>query len=89
MNTVINDSMNKSTEFQKFRYFSTHDSILNAVLSALDLTTNDHRKWPSFTADVTIELWKKVWSEESLTRDEISHYYVKLFYNGQVYLLIG
>ncbi len=84
MNTVIDDSMNKRTDFQKFRYFSTHDSILNAVLVALDLTSDDDKKWPGFTADVTVELWKKLWREKSLTCDEISHYYVKLSYNGKV-----
>lgn len=59
----------------KFRYYSVHDTTLNALLNAFEMIDEDSQQWPPFAADVIIELWK----EESQPE-----YFVKFFYCGKV-----
>lgn len=67
------------TGFHKFRYYSAHDSTLNALLAAFDLIDENHT-WPPFAADITIELWKNMESQENSTKD----YFMKIYYCGKV-----
>ena len=67
-----------SNDFHKFRYFSVHDSTVNAVLIALDVIDEEHPGWPPFAADIVLELWK------SKNKGE---YFVQVFYCGEVSVL--
>lgn len=70
-----------SLQLHKLRYFSTHDSVINAVLAALDLYENSEERWPGFVADISIELWKRV-------NDQKVTYFVKLYYQDKVCSLL-
>ena len=68
----------KSANYHKFRYYSAHDSTLNAVLVALDHINDENHSWPPFAADITIELWKRV------DENNKKNYYIKLLYCDEV-----
>ncbi|CAF0722914.1 unnamed protein product [Brachionus calyciflorus] len=72
------DSKNNGEDFHKFRYYSAHDSTLNALLAAFDLIDEEH-SWPPFAADITIELWKRMDNPDNNTND----YFIKIFYCGK------
>ena len=63
-----------SRNYHKFRFYSAHDSTLNALLVAFDLIDEKNHSWPPFAANLIIELWKNADLD----------YSVKLIYCGQV-----
>jgi len=65
----------------KFRYYSAHDSTLNALLVAFDAINDSNHSWPPFAADLIIELWK---SNEKSHDNKDSNYFIKLIYCGEV-----
>ncbi len=77
--TLEKDSSNE--KFHKFRYYSVHDTTLNALMNSFELIDENNEYWPPFGADIVIELWKEL--EESTNKE--SHF-VRLFYCGEVLL---
>ncbi len=69
-------------EYHKFRYYSAHDSTLNALLNAFELIDCDNEVWPPFAADITIELWKQFDPEKNTHNS----YFIKFFYCDKVLL---
>ena len=72
-----------STELHKFRYYSTHDSILNAVLMAFDFFSTEEERWPKFVADITIELWKIDEKNQNLENNQKkgeNPYFLRIYY---------
>ena len=73
--TNVLESTTTDKNGHKFRYYSVHDTTLNALLNAFEMIDEESQQWPPFAADMIIELWR----EES--NDD---YFVKLVYCGQV-----
>ncbi len=65
-----------SANIPKFRYYSAHDSTLNALLAAFDMINDNNHSWPPFAADILIELWKNGQNEDD--------YAVKIYYCQKV-----
>ena len=67
--------LNLSVDFHKFRYYSAHDSTLNALLCAFDVMDDSSQSWPTFAAHIEVELWKK---------QQNGSYYVRVYYCDQL-----
>lgn len=74
--TNLLDATQQAAEKQlhKFRYYSVHDTTLNALLNAFEMIDEENQQWPPFAADIIIELWKEEAKPE---------YFVKFFYCGE------
>lgn len=68
------ETVSSEKKGHKFRYYSVHDTTLNALLNAFEMIEEESQQWPPFAADIIIELWQ----EESKPE-----YFVKLFYCGK------
>jgi hypothetical protein len=68
-------------DFHKFRYYSAHDTSLNALLVAFDLINDKNHEWPPFGADLIIEIWK---NNNQNDKKSDSNYYVQVLYLGEV-----
>lgn len=64
----------------RFRYYSAHDSTLNALLIAFNLE-HENMLWPPFAADLIIEVWKENASKTLNNKDD---YYINIRYCGRV-----
>ena len=73
---LVNTVNEQDSSSHKFRYFSAHDTTLNALLNAFELIDDNNDYWPPFAADIIIELWK----------DSNNEYFVQIFYCNKVNL---
>jgi hypothetical protein len=75
-----------SNEYHKFRYYSAHDSTVNALLITLDVLNDgdDDQTWPPFASNIIFELWKDTSSSSSSSSSFNSNYFVKVFYLGKL-----
>lgn len=79
-NIVLSLSNDKNDlHYHKFRYYSAHDSTLNALLAAFDLIDDNNHSWPPFAANIIIELWKN-----GANANKNEDYFVKIYYCGKL-----
>lgn len=75
LNDMTKKDTSNHTDFFKFRYYSVHDTTLNALMHSFEIIDEDTEVWPPFAADVVIELWKDVDAETNN-----NEYFVRVFY---------
>lgn len=81
LETHKNDLNDIKNDYQKFRYFSAHDSSLNAILCAFDYMNDSNESWPPFAAHIEIELWKNL--------RENNEYFVRVYYCDKPVIMPG
>ena len=76
----------KTPSPQKMALYGTHDTTIGALLSTLGVFDN---RWPCFTSNITLELFKGQQTGGLLSFLRRDQYFVRMRYNRKVVSLPG